>query len=171
MLKYCTRFLLIISLGSFMGSCIAQEKAKKIRVKRVQIPSVETIYDNVEYVSEIKTIEFFNTKKEQSFPIMNLGGDDRLVLKFDDLRNTSKNIYYTFEHCDADWVPSNITTLDFLDGLTNIVTQPTRFKNTFIMRLLSPTQLLECLNLLAITYLKFLKTATNPSCFLHVDFM
>lgn len=119
MLKYCTRFLLIVSLGSFMGSCIAQEKAKKVRVKRVQIPSVETIYDNVEYVSEIKTIEFFNTKKEQSFPIINLGGDDRLVLKFDDLRNTSKNIYYTFEHCDADWVPSNITTLDFLDGFTN----------------------------------------------------
>ena len=117
--KYCIRLLLIVSLGSSLGSCLAQEKAKKVRVKRVQIPSVETIYDNVEYIPEIKTIEFYNTKKEQSFPIMNLGGDDRLVLKFDDLRNSSKNIYYTFEHCDANWLPSSITTLDFLDGFTN----------------------------------------------------
>jgi hypothetical protein len=102
----------------FCSNVHAQSKTKKMRVPRVQVPSVETIYDNIDYVPEIKTIEFFNTKKEQSIPILNLGGDDRLILKFDDLRTGSKNIYYTFQHCNGDWEPSNITQLDYLDGFT-----------------------------------------------------
>jgi hypothetical protein len=119
MLKYCTRLLLIITLSSFIATSFAQQKVKKVRVKRVQIPSVETIYDNVQYIPEIKTIEFYNTKTEQSFPIINMGANEHLILKFDDLRNGSKNIYYTIVHCDGDWNPTSITSLDYLDGFTS----------------------------------------------------
>ncbi len=116
---YFIFFLFIVFQTKSLHLCYAQEKPKKIRVKRVQVPQVDVVYDNIEYVPEIKTIEFYNTQKEQSMPVLNLGGTDRLILKFDDLRTGSKNIYYTFTHCNGDWEPSNITQLDFLDGYTN----------------------------------------------------
>ncbi|TAF78576.1 MAG: DUF5103 domain-containing protein, partial [Sphingobacteriales bacterium] len=109
---------LILYIFSFCIYLHAQPKPKKVRVQKVQVPSVQTIYDNIDYVPEIKTIEFFNTKKEQSIPILTLGSDDRLILKFDDLRTGSKNIYYTFQHCNGDWEPTNITQLDYIDGFT-----------------------------------------------------
>ena len=130
--KITAIFLINFLTIALFTASYAQNKPKKVRVKRVQIPSVETIYDNVEYIPEIKSIEFFNKKKEQSFPVINLGSDDRLILKFDDLRIGSKNIYYTMVHCDADWQPSNITTLDFLDGFTNDrINQYRNAANTF----------------------------------------
>jgi len=115
--KIIILFFCLINL-SFCISSFGQNKPKKVRIRPVQVPSVETIYDNIDYVYDIKTIEFFNTKKEQSFPTLNLGSDDQLILKFDDLRTGSKNIYYTFIHCNGDWEPTNITQLDYLDGFT-----------------------------------------------------
>lgn len=94
--------------------------AQKNKSRQSLVPSSELIYDNVQYIPEIKTIEFFNSKKEQSFPVITLGSAEKLVLRFDDLRSGgNRNIYYTVVHCDTDWQPTNITSLDYLDGIGN----------------------------------------------------
>jgi hypothetical protein len=97
-------------------TCFAQKKTKKSRPVQTGAPATETIYDNINYLSEIKSVEFYNTKEDQSFPILTLGSEEQLHLKFDDLREGSRNFFYTFEHCDAEWRPSSITPIDYLES-------------------------------------------------------
>ena len=49
-------------------------------------------------------------------PIISLGGNDRLVLRFDDLRGGVRNYQYTITHCNHDWQPSRLMVMDYLDG-------------------------------------------------------
>lgn len=93
-----------------------QKKEKKVRTVSVVAPSAQLIYDDVNYIPEIKTVTFYNAKKEQSFPILNLGTSEQLILRFDDLRGGRHNLYYTIVHCNTDWTPSSITSIDYLDS-------------------------------------------------------
>lgn len=74
-------------------------------------------YDNQVYSSQIKTVQLYNTQKEQSIPVLALGTSEKLSFSFDDLRGGSKNYWYTVEHCTYDWKPSNLSVLDYLDGM------------------------------------------------------
>lgn len=104
-------FLIILSF-----STLAQKKTKKARVFRPNAPFSETIYDNVNYIPEIKSAEFYNKEKDQSFPIITLGTNEQVILKFDDLRSGSSNLFYTLEHCDAEWKPSSLSPIDYLES-------------------------------------------------------
>ena len=75
------------------------------------------VYDNKIYQANIKTVECYNTKKEQSFPIIALKSDEKITLAFDDLKGGNKNYNYTIEHCTWDWKPTRINALDYLIGL------------------------------------------------------
>jgi len=66
----------------------------------------------------IKTVELYNTKKEQSFPLIELNTREQLQLVFDDLRGSSRNFYYTIEHCDENWSSSNLPTTQYLQSFT-----------------------------------------------------
>lgn len=72
-------------------------------------------YDNKIYVPYIKTVECYNSTKEQSFPIIRLNSHETITLGFDDLQGSSKNYSYTVEHCTFDWQPSRINVLDYLE--------------------------------------------------------
>ena len=73
-------------------------------------------YDNRVYHPQIKTVQCYNTQKEQSIPVIILGSKELLRFSFDDLRGGSRNYWYTVEHCTFDWKPSGISVLDYLDG-------------------------------------------------------
>ena len=75
-------------------------------------------YDNQVFMSGIKTVELYNTKKEQSFPLIELNSREQLQLAFDDLHGSSRNFYYTVEHCDETWNSSNLPTTEYLQGFT-----------------------------------------------------
>lgn len=104
---------LILSLSVF-----AQKKPKKVKVIRTSAPSSETIYDNINYIPDIKSVEFYNKEKNQSFPIITLGSAEQVILKFDDLRGGSSNLFYTLEHCDAEWKPSPLSPIDYLESFS-----------------------------------------------------
>lgn len=106
-------YLCILLFATSTG--FAQKKTKK-KSAQISAPATETIYDNINYLPEIKSVAFYNTKEDQSFPILTLGSTDQLILKFDDLREGSRNFFYTFEHCDAEWKPSAITQIDYLES-------------------------------------------------------
>ena len=74
------------------------------------------VYDNQVYNTQIKTVQCYNTQKEQSLPVITLGSAEQLLFSFDDLRGGSKDFWYTVEHCTYDWKPSGISILDYLDG-------------------------------------------------------
>ena len=81
------------------------------------IPSFgQTPYENAVFKPEIKSVEFYNTKKQASFPIITLGSGEKVLLAFDNLLGGSKDYSYTIEHCDGDWNSSNLSTTDYLQG-------------------------------------------------------
>ncbi|RZK88610.1 MAG: DUF5103 domain-containing protein, partial [Pedobacter sp.] len=74
-------------------------------------------YQNKIYKDYIKTVECYNTSKEQSFPVINLKSSETLTFAFDDLRGGQKNFTYVVEHCTWDWKSSRINILDYLEGV------------------------------------------------------
>jgi hypothetical protein len=71
-------------------------------------------YENNVFNRAIKTVEFYNTKKNPSFPIINLNSDEQVELEFDDLRGGTQYFDYTIEHCDGDWNSSNLSPNEYL---------------------------------------------------------
>lgn len=76
------------------------------------------VYDNKVYQPNIKTVQCYNAQKEQSIPVVTLKSNEQLVFSFDDLNGSSKNYWYTVEHCTSDWKSSGLSALDYLEGLS-----------------------------------------------------
>lgn len=74
------------------------------------------MYDNKIYLPQIKTVQCYNKQKEQSAPVITLKSSEQLLFSFDDLNGGSKNYWYSIEHCTADWKPSRISTLDYVES-------------------------------------------------------
>ena len=125
-------FLLLTFNPQLSTSSFAQKKPKKERPIKVEIPSVQIIYDDINYLDAIKSVKFYNDKRDQSFPILNLGSTERLILQFDDLRAGSRNLFYSVVHCDINWKPTQISSIDYLESFSEdrIITYRSSF-NTF----------------------------------------
>ena len=76
-----------------------------------QTPFVNNVFNQA-----IKSVEFYNTSKVGSFPVINLNTPEQLLLAFDDLRGGYHNYYYTIEHCDNKWNSSNLSTGFYLQS-------------------------------------------------------
>lgn len=76
-------------------------------------------YTDSVYCPEIKSIEFYNSAKKASFPIITLNTDETVLLGFDNLNGGTVNYHYTLEHCDANWNTSNISTTEYLKNFTD----------------------------------------------------
>jgi hypothetical protein len=76
-------------------------------------------FDNSVYRHEIKSVEFFNSKKQASFPVIELGSGETVTLGFDDLSGGSRTFNYTIQHCDATWRPSNLSPAEYLESFTD----------------------------------------------------
>jgi hypothetical protein len=73
-------------------------------------------YSNAVYREDIKTVMLFREGNPLSLPLIELGEETPLILKFDDLSGTVKSYYYTIIHCDADWNESYIRQNEYLEG-------------------------------------------------------
>lgn len=91
--------------------------------------SQQFLYDNNVYQSNIKTVQCYNTQKEQSLPVIALKSAEQLLFSFDDLNGSSKNYWYTIEHCTSGWKPSRLSALDYLESLSE--DRITDFKYSF----------------------------------------
>lgn len=65
---------------------------------------------------DIKSVQLFSSGSELSMPVLSLGSDEQLTLKFDDLSGDVKNYNYTILHCDADWRESFVMQTEYLNG-------------------------------------------------------
>lgn len=81
--------------------------------------SQQFVYDNKVYLPQIKTVQCYNTKKEQSIPVITLKSNEQLLFSFDDLNGGSKIYWYTVEHCTSDWKSSRISPIDYLEGVSD----------------------------------------------------
>lgn len=81
------------------------------------------------YRNNIKTVRFHNLGNQLSPAIINLNSGDQVELHFDDLEGDVKYYYYTYQLCDKDWNPVNLSQFDYLKGFTQIRINNYRFSS------------------------------------------
>ncbi|GAC1438554.1 MAG: DUF5103 domain-containing protein [Sediminibacterium sp.] len=67
---------------------------------------------------DIRTVKLFPLNNQMGTPLIRLNSTDQLELHFDDLSGYAKNYYYTFELCNADWLPADVNVFDYIKGFT-----------------------------------------------------
>ena len=76
------------------------------------------------FVNNVQGIQFTAAGNQQQYPIASLNSAGSLALDFDDLSGSIKSYYYTYQLCDADWQPANLSQFDYLKGfLQNRISQ------------------------------------------------
>lgn len=70
------------------------------------------------YMNNIKSVKLFQQNNQLGYPIINLNAGETLELHFDDLDGRVKNYYYTYQLCNADWTPVQLSTFDYLKGFS-----------------------------------------------------
>jgi hypothetical protein len=86
-------------------------------------PAAAQIPDHI-YHPNIKSVKLYKKGDIYSYPVISLHSGEELELHFDDLDGDTKNYYYTFQLCNADWSPANIQPFDYIRGF-----QSTRIGN------------------------------------------
>lgn len=76
------------------------------------------INPNTIYAANIHTVRLHMYGDAESMPVYKLNSSDRLELHFDDLDARVKSYYYTYQLCDYNWKPVNISTFDYIKGFT-----------------------------------------------------
>lgn len=76
-------------------------------------------YINKIYRTNIKTVACYPIGKEQQIPVLLFGSNDQLLVAFDDLESSNTEYSYTIEHCTSDWRPSDISSLEYIDGFSS----------------------------------------------------
>lgn len=79
----------------------------------------------------IKTLIVGIQGERMSLPIIELGSDQKIEVRFDEMSHESHNYAYTVIHCNADWTPSDIAGTEYLSGYTsNYISNSERSLNT-----------------------------------------
>jgi len=52
-------------------------------------------------------------------PVISLNSSDILEISFDELSHEYQRFQYVISHCNADWTPSGLSDIDFLEGFNN----------------------------------------------------
>lgn len=76
-------------------------------------------YRNEVYDEQIKSVTFDVNNLPTNFPTITLNSGQFIMLKFDDLLNEERILYYRLIHCDKNWKPSTITEIDAFNGFNN----------------------------------------------------
>ena len=66
--------------------------------------------------TSIHAVKLFQRGNQESMPILRLNSSDRLELHFDDLDDNIKNYYYTYQLCNSDWEPADLSSFDYIKG-------------------------------------------------------
>jgi len=68
----------------------------------------------------IKSIKLYPVGDQTSYAITPLNAVEQLELHFDDLNVYSKNYFYTYQLCDADWTPVELSQFDYIKGFSQV---------------------------------------------------
>jgi hypothetical protein len=74
------------------------------------------VFTNSVFDSTIHTVLLHSATWELADPVIELGSDQQLELRFDDISNNSRVLAYTLVHCDQNWQRSTINQQEYLSG-------------------------------------------------------
>ena len=70
------------------------------------------------YKENIKAVRFHMYGSQESLPVYKMNSGDQLELNFDDLDANVKSYYYSFQLCDYNWIPVDISPFLYTKGFT-----------------------------------------------------
>lgn len=68
------------------------------------------------WMESVKTVTLYKNGVELEYPVLALGGEDRLLLRFDVLGSEVGNYRYRIRHCDSQWQPDEMQPYEFVNG-------------------------------------------------------
>src|SRR5664279_4687810 len=68
------------------------------------------------YMQNIFSAKLYLKGNQLAYPVLTLGGNEQMELEFDDLDADVKNYSYTYQLCNADWTPVQVSTFDYIRG-------------------------------------------------------
>jgi len=83
-----------------------------------QIPEGQAQVEETIEPEYIRTIQFKGTSAQSKLPIIELG--QKLQLSFDDIIGNEADYFYTIEHFNFDWTPSDLSKGEYLDGFDDV---------------------------------------------------
>src|SRR4051812_24112779 len=84
--------------------------------------SISSFAQNVDVtlMPNIQGIKLYMFGNQLGYPIIEVNSTNTLELHFDDLDGYVKNYYYTFQLCNADWTPVDLSTFDYIKGFSQV---------------------------------------------------
>ncbi len=82
------------------------------------IPVTAQVNPDAVYSDKIHSIRFHVYGDQETMPVYKLNSGDKLELHFDDMDASVKSYYYTYQLCDYNWQPVNISAFDYIKGFT-----------------------------------------------------
>ncbi len=73
-------------------------------------------FEDTVYSPLVRTVKFYQTGSQLSYPVLDLNGSHTLTLRFDIMADHPLNLQYTFVHCSWDWTEEDLYEQDYLDG-------------------------------------------------------
>ncbi len=70
--------------------------------------------------ANIGTPQLYMPGNQLGYPVLRLNSPDQLQLEFDDLDADVKNYSYTYQLCNADWMPAMISEFDYIKGFSQV---------------------------------------------------
>ncbi|MFT3885115.1 MAG: DUF5103 domain-containing protein [Flavobacteriales bacterium] len=114
-------FALLLGLTTMPGLALADAPPDEDEIR----------YEDHIYSPTVRTVQLFKKGFELAAPVIELGGNEPLVLRFDDLQADVQQLSYTIVHCTAGWQPSDLSTAQYLAGPpTDFVPTPRQSFNT-----------------------------------------
>lgn len=102
-------FFVFSGTGTANGQDADQEYFEQDRVR----------LENRSYRTNIRTVLINKTGFDLSEPVIELGNEESVTLRFDDLDDETKDFQYGIVHCTWDWQPSGMIESDYLGGMWN----------------------------------------------------
>ncbi|MDQ6889575.1 MAG: DUF5103 domain-containing protein [Bacteroidota bacterium] len=72
------------------------------------------------YTNNIKFTQLYPTGNQLGLAVINLTSGDQVELHFDDMDGDVKYYYYTYQLCNNDWTPVNLSQFDYLKGFSQL---------------------------------------------------
>ena len=72
------------------------------------------------YMPGIRTVKLHPPGDPVAPPILRLNGTDQLELNFDEMGSNVRTYYYSFQLCDADWAPVQMSFFDYVKGFSRV---------------------------------------------------
>ena len=72
------------------------------------------------YAANIGTPQLYLPGNQLGYPVLRLNSPDQLVLEFDDLDADVKNYSYTYQLCNADWSPAQVSEFNYIRGFSQV---------------------------------------------------